>query len=160
MKIVSLDNISQENYKTPKNNLMHLYSVGQKIEHICNSKNLLGLSAAQFGLPWNFFVYWDNYPNNKKSFSYLVDCEYHGIGNKFPSIESCASLDSQRFKLERYGSIIVKGQQLIIKDDDLLLVKLENKFEGVLAVVIQHEVDHSFGRDKMIDKIGTRMHIS
>lgn len=160
MKIVPLDEIPTGDYHTPKDNLMLLYSTAKRMEELCNSKGGIGLAAAQVGLPWNLFVYWSNYPEIPKNFSYMVDCEYYSSGDQFLSIEGCLSLGQKRFQLERYESILVEGKELVIKDDSLVLQDLKKEFKDTSAVVIQHEIDHKYGREKMIDVIGKRIYLS
>jgi len=160
MEIVPLEKIPIEEYETPKDNLMLLYATAQKMERLCKLKNGIGLSASQVGLPWKFFIYWSNYPNEPKKFEYLLDCEYSPMGKKSFSIEGCLSLGSKRFQLERYDSILVQGKKLVIKDDRPYLEDLEAEYSGTIAVVLQHEIDHNFGRIKMIDSIGKRIYLS
>lgn len=160
MEIVPLEKIPIGEYVTPKDNLMSLYSVAKKMELLCISKKGMGLSASQVGLPWKFFVYWSNYPNEPKNFEYLLDCEYRSSGNKFMSVEGCLSLGSKRFQLERYESVVVSGKKLILNETAPYIQDFENSFDGIMAVLMQHEIDHNYGREKMIDKIGQRIYLS
>jgi peptide deformylase len=160
MKIVPLENIPVVEYDTPKDNLMLLYATAKKMESICISKNGMGLAASQVGLPWKFFVYWSNYPETPKKFEYLLDCEYEPAGDKFLSIEGCLSLGSKRFQLERYESVVVSGKKLIPSDKAPEIQIFESKFNGILSVVMQHEIDHNHGRSKMIDVLGKRIYLS
>lgn len=160
MEIVPLDKIPTEEYETPKNNLMLLYSTAKKMESLCVLKKGMGLSASQVGLPWKFFVYWSNYPSFPKNFDYVLDCEYVPTGSKFLSIEGCLSLGSKRFQLDRYESVIVSGKRMILSENAPELKSFEEKFDGVLSVLMQHEIDHNYGRSKMIDVIGKRIYLS
>jgi len=160
MQIVPLDEIPVGDYKTPIDNLMLLYAAAKNMEILCESNNGIGLAAAQVGLPWNFFIYWSNYPDVPKKYKYMVDCEYLPIGNKFLSIEGCISLGRKRFQLERNNAVIVKGKELIIEEESLVLKSFESEFKDILSVVMQHEIDHKYGRTKMIDAIGERIYIS
>lgn len=160
MQIVPLDQIPDGDYKTPTDNLMLLYATAKKMEIICESNNGIGLAAFQVGLPWNFFIYWANYPDEPKEFKHMVDCEYFPIGNKFLSIEGCLSLGKKRFQLERNDSVIVKGKELVIEEESLVLKEFESEFKDTLSVVMQHEIDHKYGRNKMIDIIGQRIYLS
>lgn len=160
MEIVPLEKIPIVEYETPKDNLMLLYATAKKMESLCILKNGMGLSASQVGLPWKFFVYWSNYPDQPRKFEYMLDCEYKSDGEKFLSIEGCLSLGSKRFQLERYDSIIVSGKKLILNDNAPEIHSFESKFEGVISVLMQHEIDHNYGRSKMIDVLGKRIYLS
>jgi peptide deformylase len=160
MQIVGLDKIPEGDYKTPKDDLIKLYVASQKMIFLCNDKNGMGLAAAQVGLPWKLFVYWDNYPNSNKNFNCLVDCEYEPIDSKKSiSIEGCLSLEG-RFKLERFDNVRVFGKILKESSNVISLEEFDEVFSGVLSVVMQHEIDHQKGREKMIDKIGSRIYLS
>jgi peptide deformylase len=160
MDLVSLDKIPLGDYETPKDNLMKIYAVAQEMELLCIAKNGMGLSASQVGLPWKFFVYWSNFPSVPKKFDYFLDCDYVPTGDKFLSLEGCLSLSGKRFQLERYESVIVSGKKLIIKDDAVELEDFKSEFKGIPAVVMQHEIDHNYGRSRMIDVIGRRIYLS
>jgi peptide deformylase len=160
MEIVPLEKIPFGKYETPKDNLIYLYSTAKKMEFLCISKKGMGLSASQVGLPWNFFIYWSNYPNKPMNFEYLVDCEYKPNGEKFMSIEGCLSLGNKRFQLERYESIVVFGKKLILNENAPELQDFEGYFDGIMSVLLQHEIDHNYGRERMIDNIGKRIYLS
>ena len=120
----------------------------------------MGLAASQIGLPWNVFVYWSNWPKETEVFEYLVDCEYSPLAEATSmSVEGCLSLPGLRFALDRFDFINVRGKKLLSVDGEIVLEDFENNFRGVAAVIIQHEIDHKYGREKMIDKIGKRIHI-
>lgn len=160
MDLVALDQIPSGEYNTPKDNLMKLYAVAQQMEAVCVAKNGMGLSASQVGLPWKFFVYWSNFPKNPKKFDYFLDCEYAPKGEKFLSLEGCLSLGNKRFQLERYESVIVSGKRLTVNNDSVSLEDFKSEFNGIPAVVMQHEIDHNYGREKMIDTIGKQIYLS
>jgi peptide deformylase len=42
----------------------------------------------------------------------------------------------------------------------LRLEEFEREFSGIPAVILQHEIDHNFGRERMIDTIGRRIFLS
>lgn len=160
MQIVKLEDIPIQDFFTPKEDLVHLYSVAQKMEMICKEKNGMGLAAAQVGLPWNLFVYWSNYPSQKQKFDCLIDCNYQPISDKKSiSIEGCLSLEG-RYKVDRFEKIRVVGKKLDQKNGSLILTEFDCVFSDVISVVLQHEIDHQFGRSKMIDTIGTRIYLS
>ena len=159
MKIVELDSIPIGNYETP-DSLVKLFSIGQNMEELCRDSSGMGLAAAQVGLPWKFFVYWANYPDPNKKFDYMVDCEYEPVGeNVSPSVEGCLSLKGKYFRLNRHNKVNVRGKKLLY-EDQLVLEEFNCDFEGLIAVVLQHEIDHQIGREKMIDTIGRQIYLS
>jgi peptide deformylase len=159
MEIVGLENIPSGEYSTPTRNLTHLFATGQRMEILCKASNGMGLSAAQVGIPWNFFVYWSNYPEEDRKFDYLFDCEYVSAGDKFLSVEGCLSLAGKYYEVERYEKVKVSGKKLVF-DEKIAVEEFDGEFGGVEAVVLQHEIDHGRGRELMIDAIGRRVHFS
>jgi len=159
MELVELENIPLVGCETPTKNLSHLFATGQRMEMLCKASNGMGLSAAQVGIPWRFFVYWSNYPEENQKFDYLFDCEYSPAGDKFISIEGCLSLAGKYYEVGRYEKINVSGKKLVF-DEKISVEEFERKFEGVEAVVLQHEIDHGRGRELMIDIIGKRVNFS
>lgn len=160
MQLVAPDQIPVGDYETPTDDLMKLYVLSQKLIILCKEKNGMGLSASQVGLPFKLFVCWENYPNYKQNFSCLVNCEYEPVDDKkYVSIEGCLSLEGT-YKLERFEKVRVFGKILKEKNKTLILEDLDEIFTGVASVVAQHEIDHQYGRERMIDKIGTRIYLS
>lgn len=160
-RIVSLDEIPKGSYKTPLENPMKLLAVAQEMESLCRSKGGMGLAAAQIGLPWRLFIYWADYPSDPGSFSCLVDCEYRPVSEeKFASVEGCLSLPGKQFEIQRYGEVSVSGKKLVVEEEGPRLEDFQEVFGGVVAVVLQHEIDHDFGRERMIDVIGKPVQVS
>lgn len=161
MQIVKIEDIPTGDFFTPKEDLMKLYAFAQSMIILCEEKKGMGLSASQVGFPWKLFVYWSNYPSANKQFDCLIDCEYEPISSskKEISIEGCLSLDGH-FKLERYTPVRVFGKKLKQQEHSLVLEEIDQVFSGVIAVVLQHEIDHQHGRNKMIDNIGERVYLS
>lgn len=145
MKIVSLKEIPTNVEKTPCDNLIELYSVGQKMEKLCRENKGVGLAATQVGIPWKFFVYEDQ---SSKKFNYMIDCEYFPVGeDKYLSIEGCLSIKTydgkmRHFKVNRFKEIKVIGK--ILSDKDKLEIKeFEKTLRGDLeCAIFQHEIDH------------------
>lgn len=160
LQIVSASEIplAQE---TPINDLLSVFRLITKMEKICTDNGGIGLSAVQVGVPWKLFIV-----NRNNKYEYYLNCEYVGVGDKSKSIESCLSLrnesgDFRRFELDRFPAVLVTGQQLKISDSPSLLVEKFFQLEqGLIGVVFQHEIDHFFGREKMIDKIGKEIEIN
>ena len=161
MKIVSLEEIPAAPYETPLDNPMRLFAASREMEAICRSKGGMGIAASQLGLPWRFFIYWSDYPSEPGFFDCLVDCEYEPIsGNKFKSVEGCLSIPGRQFELQRYDEISVFGKRLVVFQDGVKLEEFKENFNGFRAVVLQHEIDHNYGRERMIDKIGKPIDVS
>lgn len=161
MNIVSLDDIPSDPYLTPLDNPMRLFAVAQEMESLCRSSGGMGLAASQVGLPWRLFIYWSDYPSEPGVFSCLVDCEYKPVSeNKFKSVEGCLSLPGRQFELQRYNEISVFGKRLVVDAAGVGLEDFTGSFSGVLSVVLQHEIDHDHGRERMIDRIGKPIDVS
>lgn len=60
------------------------------------------------------------------------------FGNQFNSIEGCLSLEGER-TVKRHQSIMINYQDITGK-------KLTKTFSGFTATIIQHEVDHLYGK--------------
>ncbi len=157
MQIVPVDQIP-EAAEAPTDNLIELFKLATKLEQVCFSKHGIGISAVQVGIPIKFFVI-----NRGTSFEYYLNCEYQGSGDKIKSIEGCLSLldkdgNTRRFEVERYPEVTVKGKQLIVTNSSSLELKDINLVEkGLYSIVFQHEIDHQYKRDRMIDVIGKEM---
>ncbi len=159
MKIVPVEDIPKEMADVPLDNLNEIYITGKKMEAICLENNGIGISAAQVGIPWNFFIYCVY----KKDFRYMVNCKYEPLTEeKFSGIEGCLSiLDSngspRRFKVLRHKKIKVSGYE-IVSDEKLNLEKFERTFTPSLeSILIQHEIDHQEG--VLISDIGEEVQV-
>lgn len=160
MKIVSIGEIPKSTDNTPCDNLVEVYSTGQKMEKICKENNGVGLAAAQVGIPWKFFVYEDQSSNK---FNYMIDCEYFPISEeKYLSIEGCLSIKTndnkmRHFKVMRFKEIKVIGK--ILEDGDKLEIKNFEKIykNNLECTIIQHEIDHQ--DDILISDIGEEISI-
>lgn len=161
LSIVPVADIPQA-VDTPVDNLLSVFRIITQMEQLCTSQNGIGLSAVQVGIPWKLFIV-----QRGIGYEYYINCEYNGIGEKQKSIEGCLSLrdiqgNLRRFEVERYSSIAVKGKQLKISSDSpsLVLEDVDRMEQDLYAVVFQHEIDHFFGREKMIDIIGTEIELT
>jgi peptide deformylase len=157
LQIVPVDQIP-EAAEASTDNLIELFKLATKLQQVCFFRNGIGISAVQVGVPIKFFVI-----NRGTSFEYYLNCEYEGSGEKIKSIEGCLSLldkdgNTRRFEVERYSEITVKGKQLVITDSSSLMLKDVNTVEkGLYSIVFQHEIDHQYKRNRMIDIIGREM---
>jgi peptide deformylase len=165
MKLVDLKQIPRETQDVPLDNLMEVYLICQKMQKICLEKNGIGLAAVQVGIPWKLFIYWNNYPNRPESFSYILNSFYEpsNVSTLQSSVESCLSIknidDSSRyFKLNRYDSILVRGQILKCESEKPYLEQFEKKIEkDLFCVLFQHEIDHQDG--KLISENGEEIYL-
>lgn len=144
----------------PTDNLIEIYNLCVQMEKVCTENNGIGLSAVQVGIPWNLFIVRaDGYslfdPVDK--YSYFLNCNYLGIGEKTMSVEGCLSLkddngDIARFQVDRYTDILLKGTRLVVKKD-ISLIEIEKEISIVnQGLVFQHEIDH--GNGILISDIG------
>lgn len=146
--------------EVPTDNLLNIFRVITHMEKICTDNQGVGLSACQIGIPWKLFIV-----ERDNKYEYYVNCDYIGIGDKSLSVEGCLSLRNKdgsfrRFEVERFSQVVIKGKRLKVSDSPSLILEDCNQIEKDLyAVVFQHEVDHIFGREKMIDKIGEELFI-
>ncbi len=150
MKIVLLEDIPKEAKDCPED-LLYLYKLCLQMERLCDEARGIGLSAMQVGLPLKLYIV------KYEKYRHFVNCGYEGEG-KLNSIEGCLSLGVRQFEVSRFSKIRLKGNELIA-EEKLKLDVIDESLSGVYAVVHQHEVDHAFGRDKMIDKIGKEIEI-
>lgn len=153
--IVPLASIPEPPYVTPLEDFHKLCCTAKGMEALCVKLKGMGLAAAQVGLPWRMFVFRES----ESDFRCYFDCEYFSSSPKFSSVEGCLSLPGDHYKVERHGRVTVKGMRLVDKDGDPFAEPFEQEYEGIMAVLMQHEIDHDHGREKMIDRIGTRVFI-
>jgi peptide deformylase len=157
--LVPLDEIPSA-IDAPTDKLIDLFRLITQMEHLCTEQNGIGLSACQVGIPWKLFVV-----QRGTKYEYYVNCEYTGIGEKNKSIEGCLSLKKddgnlRRFEVDRYSMIRIIGKQIKVSNSPSLILEDIDRIETDLyAIVFQHEIDHQFKREKMIDKIGKEIEI-
>lgn len=159
MKIVPIEEIPTITQNTPLLDISELYSIAQKMESLCIENNGIGLAAVQVGIPWKFFVYYNEKLNR---FNYMIDCEYTPLSkNNHISIEGCLSIkDSNQktrlFKVMRHNSILVKGKKLVENSGQLEIKDFEKTLnKGLECVVFQHEIDHQ--NNILISSIGEEL---
>jgi peptide deformylase len=131
------------------------------MKRLCISEKGVGLSAIQVGVPWRLFIVVKDL-KNPLNFRYLVDCKYLPVDEKkVASIEGCLSIrnsngDFRRFKVDRYKNIDIVGKEMLV-DDKLKLVDINERCYDNLAIIYQHEIDHTSGIT--IDQIGQEISI-
>lgn len=157
LSLVPLSGIPAPPYSSPEDPLA-IYAAAKSMESLCRASSGMGLAAAQVGLPWNMFVYLEDYPSAEQKFGCLVDCSYEPLSeSKSPSIEGCLSLPGERYRVDRYERVRVSGLRLVEMADGVSLAPFDFGYSGVMAVLMQHEIDHGMGRERMIDVIGRRV---
>lgn len=153
LAIVPLDAIPSPPYRTPSENLPLMYATSKRMEILCGRLNGMGLAAAQVGLPWRMFVF-----RSDGGFGCLFDCEYEPLpGATSTSVEGCLSLPGQHYAVERHNLVKVRGMRLFEGAEGPESEPFSAEYSGVMAVLMQHEIDHDMGRDRMIDVIGRKV---
>lgn len=143
--ILPSEDVPRPPYSSPES-LLKAYSLAMRMEAACRDLDLASLSAPQVGVPWRLFVYWSNYPDFPRQFSYILDCECEGDGEKMLSIEGCGSFPGCRFGIERFVSISVKGRLLSCDERGKIKTsEINGNFSGPISAIIQHEADHMAG---------------
>jgi peptide deformylase len=99
----------------------------------------VGLAAPQVGKSIRLITLDETGPKERKSLMVLLNPEFvEQVGEK-ESEESCLSLPTFSCKVKRYEAVTVKG--LNEKGE-----AVEIQAEGLLAVILQHEIDHLEGK--------------
>lgn len=143
----------------PIDNPMDFYKLAVHMEPLCVQNHGVALSATQVGVPYNFFIVISETGNE-----YYANCSYEGVGDKAIYVEACLSLRNDdgsfmHFEVPRYKSVRVKGCKLKLNDDEssVLFVDIDETYNGMRAVICQHEIDHANGI--LISQIGKQIHI-
>lgn len=158
LTIVSLDKIPTFNEIKDVNltNLHKVHKTCMQLRELCERENGIGISAAQVGISEKIFLI--KMSNDK--FGYFINCTYIPVGTKkYTHLEGCLSLKGENnqtklYKVQRYNEIIVSGFCLLDEFELVSRPLVEYHVEGFKAAVFQHEIDHQYGRDRMIDVIG------
>lgn len=161
MKIVPISEIPHEIVKI-EGNLMQVYATCLQLQQLCVQEDGVGISAFQVGLPWNLFLV--RYPQNR--FEYFVDCKYEPASEKQNlNLEGCLSLKTSKgklryFEINRWQAVFITGFKLTERNQEPILEPVEKLLvEDFYAAVFQHEIDHSFGRERMLDVIGRELEL-
>lgn len=132
--------------------LVDLYKIYNKLEFFCLKNNLDSLTAVQLGIDYKVLVI----KNITNSFDCYVNCTYQGTGNLIKSLESCPNIrinDSlQVYEVNRHPSIILTGMQF--DHHKVELSEVSATYAGKISAILQHEIDHFEGQDKLLSKIG------
>ena len=169
MEIVPVKDIPKAS-PVPLDDPLDVYKVCSQMEKVCSEAGGVGLSAVQVGVPWNLFLILVD--NKAKHYRYMVNCEYTPVDedDRVKTIEGCLSLlneegEFRRFEVMRYRAVNVEGLELRCSPDlhfhnHSAVYNLDDEHSQTpLAIVVQHEIDHAYQRDKMIDAIGTEIEL-
>lgn len=156
LSIVPVESIPPAPYRTPADDIGRIYAVAKRMEELCRRSDGVGLAAAQVGLPWRLFVALYDYPFDDKNFGIFLDCSYDPEDKSvFPSVEGCLSLPGRQFRVDRHERVLVSGKRIVETEEGPSCEEFRRSFSGVASVIMQHEIDHDYGRERMIDSIGT-----
>lgn len=99
----------------------------------------VGLAAPQVGHSIRLITIDETGPKERKSPMVVINPEFVECTGKKESEESCLSLPTFTCKVKRAEAVTVKGRNE--KGEDI-----EIKAEGLLAIILQHEMDHLEGK--------------
>ena len=99
----------------------------------------VGLAAPQVGHSLRLITLDETGPKERKSPMVILNPEFFDSAGSKESEESCLSLPTFSCKVKRFETVTVRGMNE--KGE-----AVELKAEGLLAVILQHEVDHLEGR--------------
>lgn len=99
----------------------------------------VGLAAPQVGQSIRLITLDETGPKERQKPMALINPEFVSCEGAKESEESCLSLPTFSCKVKRYECVTVKGRNE--KGEDV-----EIKAEGLLAVILQHEMDHLDGK--------------
>ncbi len=108
----------------------------------------VGLAAIQAGIDKRIIVYDPDSDSQKRDFQVLINpliLEYHG--STFSEEEGCLSVPDMRCDIKRAERVVVKG---LDREGN----SLRFEAEGILAIILQHEIDHLNGV-LILDRIST-----
>jgi len=98
----------------------------------------VAIAAIQVGIPLRMTVIRE--PEKTKGYYVLINPEIvKGSGELIEDMEGCLSVPQKYGKVKRYQKIKVRGLDVTGK-------KIEVKAEGLMARILQHEIDHMNGR--------------
>lgn len=133
---------------------VEIYKIFQKLEALCLSKNGIGLSAFQIGLPYKLFVI-----KKENKIHHYCECDYKPIGEECQrNVESCLSIldkngESIYYEVERFKKINFFGKEMVGID----FISVDIEVEGLYSIVYQHEIDHQ--NSILISDIGQKVEI-
>jgi peptide deformylase len=121
--------------------------LAKEMRKIMIQHNGVGLAANQIGKNLSIFVAYDN----KKFYTFINPEIVKFFGKEKIMEEGCLSMPNVWGQIKRYEGVVISYQDLFGKRKKL-------KAKGLLAQIIQHEIDHLNGVlfiDKAIEVIRT-----
>jgi peptide deformylase len=106
----------------------------KEMKKIMIQHNGVGLAANQIGKNLSIFVAYDN----KKFYTFINPEIVNFFGKEKVMEEGCLSVPNVWGQIKRYEGVVVSYQDLFGKKKKL-------KAKGLLAQIIQHEIDHLNG---------------
>jgi len=166
ISLISIEKIP-EGQNVSLENLVDAYCLSSGIQNYCINNKLIGAAATQFGLPINLFVLRQN--ASVYNFETYFNCSYFQVSEELiKSIETCPLLIKNNnlcvFEVERYKSINVLGNRLIVSErnalDSFLSLDFQESFCGEISIVFQKMIDYKLGGKKTLEKIGREIFLS
>lgn len=101
----------------------------------------IGLAATQVGIPYSFAVIDVSVYDEYKDFKRMVIINPEIIHSEGEDImeEGCLSIPGIRAEIIRPAKVVLRYQDIDLKFNEI-------ECEGLLARVVQHEVDHLYGK--------------
>lgn len=135
MKIVTVpDKVLKQKTKEIVKIDKDIINLVQEMKKIMMKNNGVGLAANQIGKEISIFVAYDG----KKFYEFINPQIVKFIGKPIELEEGCLSIPGVWGMIKRYPEIIVEYKNLRNKTKKI-------KVKGILAQIIQHEVDHLNG---------------
>lgn len=137
-------------------NPFETFKICKDLEMVCRSKQGLGLSAVQVGVPLKLFVF-----QEAGNYNYFANCEYKPVGEEqVGTLEGCLSLPNRFFRVKRWAEVEVTGQKLVLDDQKVprfcaFSESMQTYVTGAKGNVFQHEIDHH--NEILISDIGEEM---
>jgi peptide deformylase len=132
--------------------LVNLLKLGLLMQDLCERQRVIGISAVQVGVPFDFFAV--KFPDQ---YRFFLNCIYEPLDeSKEKSLEACLSLrtlagELRFFEVDRHSNVKIKGKELT-HEHELKIVDFELTPDEFFKIVFQHEIDHS--QQILISQIG------
>lgn len=121
-----------------------LYKVADDLRDTMNASKATGIAASQIGIYKQIIAFGGkpslNFPDFNVPFTILINPTYAPLNDDKVTVwEHCLSLPKKRGRTVRYARIIYNGRDITGK-------KITGEASGILAVLLQHEIDHTQGK--------------
>lgn len=109
------------------------------MEKILDETGGIGLSASQVGIRKKFFVI--RSPSEEGKFIYFFNAFYIKTAERTTSREGCLTYGKDKFaEVKRFKSVKVVHEEF--DPETKSFIKVFTKAKGIVAFVLQHEIDH------------------